>query len=103
MRPGVAVKEVGASRRDVLRLLAAGGAAALVPTHASAQGVLTRKIPSSGEALPLVGLGSWITFNVGIQDWNRGEFYKLLFWKVLSLVGVLIGIRGGVWSWMCSR
>ncbi|MEP7344503.1 MAG: aldo/keto reductase [Gemmatimonadaceae bacterium] len=27
--------------------------------------VLQRKIPSSGEALPVVGLGSWITFNVG--------------------------------------
>lgn len=26
---------------------------------------LTRPIPSSGESLPLVGLGSWITFNVG--------------------------------------
>jgi diketogulonate reductase-like aldo/keto reductase len=26
---------------------------------------LTRAVPSSGEALPLVGLGSWITFNVG--------------------------------------
>ena len=25
----------------------------------------TRPIPSSGEALPVVGLGSWITFNVG--------------------------------------
>lgn len=28
---------------------------------------LTRTIPSSGEAIPVVGLGSWITFNVG-QD-----------------------------------
>lgn len=27
--------------------------------------LLTRSIPSSGEAIPLVGLGSWITFNVG--------------------------------------
>lgn len=27
--------------------------------------VLTRPIPSSGEQLPVVGLGSWITFNVG--------------------------------------
>jgi diketogulonate reductase-like aldo/keto reductase len=26
---------------------------------------MTRRIPSSGEALPVVGLGSWITFNVG--------------------------------------
>ncbi len=25
----------------------------------------TRAIPSSGEAVPLIGLGSWITFNVG--------------------------------------
>jgi diketogulonate reductase-like aldo/keto reductase len=29
--------------------------------------ILTRAIPSSGEALPVVGLGSWITFNVGID------------------------------------
>ncbi len=27
--------------------------------------ILTRPIPSTGEALPVVGLGSWITFNVG--------------------------------------
>ncbi|MCV0441068.1 MAG: aldo/keto reductase [Hydrogenophaga sp.] len=27
--------------------------------------LITRRIPSSGEALPVVGLGSWITFNVG--------------------------------------
>jgi diketogulonate reductase-like aldo/keto reductase len=26
---------------------------------------VTRRIPSSGELLPVVGLGSWITFNVG--------------------------------------
>ena len=32
---------------------------------APAPGPLTRRIPSSGEALPVVGLGSWITFNVG--------------------------------------
>jgi diketogulonate reductase-like aldo/keto reductase len=30
-----------------------------------AQSLLTRPIPASGEALPVVGLGSWITFNVG--------------------------------------
>ena len=27
--------------------------------------VVVKKIPSTGEALPVVGLGSWITFNVG--------------------------------------
>ena len=30
-----------------------------------AAALLERKIPSSGEELPVVGLGSWITFNVG--------------------------------------
>jgi diketogulonate reductase-like aldo/keto reductase len=51
-------------RRDVLRVI--GAAIACAPALASAQtAVLTRPIPSSGEALPLVGLGSWITFNVG--------------------------------------
>lgn len=38
-----------------------------MPVRASQQrsGLLTRRIPSSGEALPAVGLGTWITFNVG--------------------------------------
>jgi diketogulonate reductase-like aldo/keto reductase len=55
------------SRRDLLRSLAAGTAAAMVPQGAFSQRppVLTRPIPSTGEELPLVGLGTWITFNVG--------------------------------------
>ena len=47
--------------------LAAGAAAGSLPLHAQAVAPLTRPIPSSGEAIPAVGLGSWITFNVG-QD-----------------------------------
>jgi diketogulonate reductase-like aldo/keto reductase len=57
-----------AGRRRALRALAAAGAAALPrPPIAAAQrgAVLTRAIPSSGESMPVVGLGSWITFNVG--------------------------------------
>src|SRR5262245_28595773 len=52
------------SRRE---LLSGAVAAALIrPQSAWAQArPLTRPIPSSGEALPLVGLGTWITFNVG--------------------------------------
>jgi diketogulonate reductase-like aldo/keto reductase len=48
-------------------LAAAGACAALRPAIAPAQqhAILTRPIPSTGEALPVVGLGSWITFNVG--------------------------------------
>lgn len=53
------------TRRRLLGALAA--AALLGPTLGLARqgGLATRSIPSSGEALPLVGLGSWITFNVG--------------------------------------
>jgi diketogulonate reductase-like aldo/keto reductase len=48
-------------------LAAAGAYAALRPSLARAQSrvILTRPIPSTGELLPVVGLGSWITFNVG--------------------------------------
>jgi diketogulonate reductase-like aldo/keto reductase len=56
------------NRRRALSMLAAAGAyAALRPATALAQqrAILTRPIPSTGEALPVVGLGSWITFNVG--------------------------------------
>ncbi len=52
-------------RRQVLQALAAGTASLAMPAFAQSSAVLTRKMPSSGEALPLVGLGSWITFNVG--------------------------------------
>jgi diketogulonate reductase-like aldo/keto reductase len=56
------------TRRTLLSSLAAAGAAsALRPlAPAGARGpMLIRPIPSTGERLPLVGLGSWITFNVG--------------------------------------
>jgi diketogulonate reductase-like aldo/keto reductase len=48
-------------------LLLSGAAAAAWPAAAAAQqrSGHTKPIPSTGEALPVVGLGSWITFNVG--------------------------------------
>jgi diketogulonate reductase-like aldo/keto reductase len=56
------------NRRRALRTLAAAGAYAVVrPSTALAQprAILSRAIPSTGEPLPAIGLGSWITFNVG--------------------------------------
>ncbi len=66
-------------RRALLRQGLLLGAAAALPLQTLAQQRLaaaqagpvpgavpmTRPIPSTGEPLPLVGLGSWITFNVG--------------------------------------
>lgn len=53
-------------RRLLQSLLAIGTGAMLDPAlGALQQAILTRPIRSGGEALPLIGLGSWITFNVG--------------------------------------
>ena len=62
------------TRRRFLASAAAAGAASLIRSRGLAAGpdpaparppIGTRPIPSTGERLPLVGLGSWITFNVG--------------------------------------
>src|SRR5690606_31951781 len=57
-----------ASRRAFLQAtLAAAGATLLGATRLESQpaGIATRPIPSTGERMPIVGLGTWITFNVG--------------------------------------
>jgi hypothetical protein len=69
MRAGGALSR----RRFLASAGAAGALAFLRPFGAAARpgpaparpAGLTHPIPSSGEALPLVGLGTWITFNVG--------------------------------------
>ena len=56
------------NRRTFLASVAAAGAASVLrPLTPAAAGspILTRPIPSTNEKLPVVGLGSWITFNVG--------------------------------------
>ena len=52
---------------------AAGAGAALGPARALAGDGTMHVIPSSGEAIPSVGLGSWITFNVGNDPVLRDE------------------------------
>jgi len=58
--------------------LAATGAAMLAPATAPGQQVLTKPIPSTGEAIPLVGLGSWITFNVGNDPVARNSCAEVM-------------------------
>ncbi len=66
----------GTTRRDILKLSAAAACAAgssalrLEPNRAFAQAsptMLTRPIPQSSEPLPVVGIGTWQTFDVGSQ------------------------------------
>jgi diketogulonate reductase-like aldo/keto reductase len=66
-RRGFLGRVAGAS---ALALLGGGAPSAAVaqPTRPPRpDAILTRPIPSTGEAVPVVGMGTWITFNVG-QD-----------------------------------
>jgi diketogulonate reductase-like aldo/keto reductase len=56
---------------------------ALASAGALAQGAplakpLLRRIPSSGEEIPVVGLGSWITFNVGSDQPARANCAEVM-------------------------
>lgn len=56
------------TRRSALKLLGAAGAALTFgPTisFAAASRAATKPIPSSDEAIPVIGMGTWRTFNVG--------------------------------------
>jgi len=67
------------NRRQLIGSLAIASLNGLVPQFVRAQGApLTKKIPSSGEALPIVGLGSWITFNVGDDPVARDSSAKVM-------------------------
>jgi diketogulonate reductase-like aldo/keto reductase len=90
-------------RRALVGVLAAG---ALVKP-AAAQSRVTRPIPSSGERLPVIGLGTWQTFDAGNDAAARAplrEVLKLLDGNVVdsspmygsseSVAGDLIGELG---------
>lgn len=73
------------SRRHSLKLIGTGATAlAFSPTTGLAQeakGVM-KKIPSTGEELPVIGMGTWRTFNVGsdpvLRD-RRAEVLETFF------------------------
>jgi len=69
------------SRAGFLRLAVGGLSAASFPSASSAQvsgKMQTRPIPSSGEALPVVGLGTWRTFDVGTSVQERAPLRQVL-------------------------
>jgi diketogulonate reductase-like aldo/keto reductase len=64
------------TRRMAIRLLAAAAAAPI--RAASAESLLARRIPSSGELLPALGLGTWRTFDVGAGAVERAPLKEVL-------------------------
>jgi diketogulonate reductase-like aldo/keto reductase len=66
-------------RREALQFLSGLAAAAAFPRAASAQASKSsRAIPSSGESIPAIGLGTWITFDVTdpTARQKRGEILR---------------------------
>jgi diketogulonate reductase-like aldo/keto reductase len=61
-------------RRALLALVAAG---ALRPSLAQ-DGIMTKRIPSSGERLPVIGVGTWQTFDVGNDPSARAPLREVL-------------------------
>lgn len=68
------------SRRELLKLLAALGLATTWPKHGYAGPArqLLRTIPSSGEKIPAMGLGSSRTFDVGPEEFEREPLLDVL-------------------------
>ncbi|MCB1819439.1 MAG: aldo/keto reductase [Gammaproteobacteria bacterium] len=68
------------NRRQLIALLAMGvGALVSGTTRANArQAMLVKSIPSSGERIPAIGMGSSVTFNVGDDASARAQRAELL-------------------------
>ena len=73
------------TRREAMRLISVSAAGLCLPVHASraqakteSSGMLTRAIPSSGEKLPVIGLGTWQAFDVDLTSDNRRQLGDVL-------------------------
>jgi diketogulonate reductase-like aldo/keto reductase len=69
-------------RREALKLLSGTTAGLLLPisTRAASESsmMVTRTIPSSGEKLPVIGLGTWSVFDVDLTPANRPQLSEVL-------------------------
>ena len=70
-------------RRRFLNLAAATSATTALgtlprPGFAASHELLKRTIPSSGKTVPILGMGTWITFNVGKNERLRGKRLEVL-------------------------
>jgi len=67
------------SRRDILRLFGGLSAAfALRSARGQTPKIMTRKIPSTGEELPAIGLGTWQVFDAGNDAAARAPLREVI-------------------------
>lgn len=81
------------SRRDILKLMTIAGTASWVnPLYSFSMtdaNMIQRAIPSSAEQLPVIGLGTWLQFDVGPSE-NERETLKQVLKKMHEMGGRLI-------------
>ncbi len=99
-------RPIAVSRRA---LLAGAAALALMPASAiAAPGAFTRAIPKTGERVPAVGMGTWITFNVGRNEALRRKRLDVLR-RFFELGGQMVdsspmyGSAEAVMGWCLER
>ena len=66
------------SRRDLLRLALGAGALVFSNITMAATTMLRRPIPRTAESLPVIGLGTWQTFDVGSSESARAPLRDVL-------------------------
>jgi diketogulonate reductase-like aldo/keto reductase len=71
------------TRREATRLIGGAAATAFLPVPMSAAEnetarMLTRPIPSTGEKIPVLGLGTWQTFDVGASPNERKQIGEVV-------------------------
>ena len=69
------------TRRDAIRIMGCSGVGIVLdPLSAMSYSntMLTRQIPSSGEMLPVIGLGTWRQFDVGVAVEERRPLLEVL-------------------------
>jgi diketogulonate reductase-like aldo/keto reductase len=74
-------KESEVKRRTFLKQLAGLSATILLKPRAAITAerpVITKAVPSAGERLPVIGMGSWITFDVGSNSYERAVRAKVM-------------------------
>jgi len=71
------------TRREAAKVIGASAASVCLPittrgASESSSAMLTRTIPSSGEKLPVIGLGTWQAFDVDLTTDNRTQLDEVL-------------------------
>jgi len=77
------------NRREYLKLLGIAGMSTLIPrTPAGNERIQQRIIPSTEEKLPIIGLGTWQTFDVGSSESELEPLREIL--KIMHEVGATV-------------